>query len=72
MLFERLLAKSRPKDLPNGKPERESMKLHVQLADVHRAAAQLLDATGKKAKGIYWISYRISSMSVLCHLAFVP
>jgi hypothetical protein len=44
MPFERLLAKSRPKDLPKGKPEPESMKLHLHLADVHRAAAVTLPA----------------------------
>ncbi|HZT80068.1 MAG TPA: CRISPR-associated helicase Cas3' [Gemmataceae bacterium] len=46
MGFERLLAKSRPKDLSEDVPDSESMKLQVHLEDVYRAAGQVLDATG--------------------------
>ena len=40
--FDRLLAKSRRRD----EPWRESMLLHVHLTDVHRSAAQVMDASG--------------------------
>jgi CRISPR-associated endonuclease/helicase Cas3 len=46
MKFERLLAKSRPKDLPADAPLPESALLPVHLSDVHRAAGQVLDCTG--------------------------
>lgn len=45
MLFERLLAKSRPRDLLPTDPLPPSTLLPVHLADVYRAAGQVLAAT---------------------------
>jgi len=46
-MFERLLAKSLPRDLGPGEEPPPSVYLPNHLADVYRAAGQVLDATGE-------------------------
>jgi CRISPR-associated endonuclease/helicase Cas3 len=75
MAFERLLAKSRPKELPPGKALPQSACLHVHLGDVHRAAAQVLAATADDQlqalglKGPTWSErlHRIVLLAAACH-----
>jgi CRISPR-associated endonuclease/helicase Cas3 len=46
MTYDRLLAKSRPKDLPKDHPTPDSILLQAHLADVYQAAEQVVKATG--------------------------
>lgn len=71
MKFEKLLAKSRRRD----EPWLDSMWLPVHLEDVHRAAGEVLDATGDdqlKALGLEVEAYRdrfrrIVLLAAACH-----